>query len=306
MRLVLDSRTAAFGGLIDYAGLFPPAAKAMDEAVTDYARLRSLDTRWIVGKFLCRASALEQLAAAAVTHMKRGDAPWQVGAIFDMGPGAAAMLVNDFQTEMSPALSITSIEVKTPRPDSEAIATTIESMWSLESDIAIFVEVVKGSEAGPQILDIAENLRSRGRTGGAKLRCGGLSKTDFPTVGEVTDFLWSATNTQLPFKATAGLHQPIRHFDPQVDTWRHGFVNLLVASVACDEGADRETVQTIVAETDPQAFAMTAASVRWRDLHLPGSAITRSRFNGFIAYGSCDIDEPIGALRGFDFLGEGT
>lgn len=306
MRLVLDARTASFGGLIDYAGLFPPASRTIGDAVAEYARMRSEDTRWIVGKFLCRASELELLAAATVSHMRRGDTPWDVGVIFDMGPGAAAMLVNDFQTEMSPALSVRSVEAKTPRSDSNAIATTVESMGSLDTDTAIFVEVVKGVGMGPQIEAIATNLRSRGLTGGAKLRCGGLAPEDFPTVEEVTDFLWDSTSEQLPFKATAGLHQPIRHFDTDAGVWRHGFVNLLVASVACDEGATKETVSAIVAESDPEAFVMSAAAARWRDLHLPGSAIRRSRRNGFIAYGSCDIDEPITALRDLNFLGEGT
>ncbi|MGI9528660.1 MAG: hypothetical protein ACR2NG_03040 [Acidimicrobiia bacterium] len=306
MRLVLDARTAAFGGLIDYAGLFPPASNTMDEAVAEYARLRADDSRWIVGKFLCRASELEQLAAAAVGQMRRGDAPWDVGVIFDMGPGAAAMVVNDFQTEMSPALSITSVEVKTPRPDADAIATTIEAMGALDTDTAVFVEVVKGEPMRPQVEAIATNLRSRGRTGGAKLRCGGLSPEDFPTVEEIAEFLWTSTNEQLPFKATAGLHQPIRHFDEDAGVWRHGFVNLLMASVSCDDGAIKETVEAIVAESDPEEFAVSASAARWQKIRLPGSAIRRSRRNGFIAFGSCDIDEPITALRDLNFLGEGT
>jgi hypothetical protein len=223
-----------------------------------------------------------------------------------MAPGAAAMVVNDFQTEMSPALSVTSVEVKTPRPDGDAIATTIEAMGALDSDTAVFVEVVKGAPMAPQVEAIATNLRSRGLTGGAKLRCGGLTSDDFPTVEEISEFLWESTNERLPFKATAGLHQPIRHFDAEAGVWRHGFVNLLVASVSCDEGATIETVREIVAESDPDAFTISASAARWNTMHLPGSAIRRSRRNGFIAYGSCDIDEPITALRDLDFLGEGT
>jgi hypothetical protein len=305
MRLVLDARTASFGGLIDYAGLFPPASRTMDEAVAEYARLRSGNQRWIVGAFLCRASELESLAAAAVRHLGRGDPAWEVRAIFDMGPGAGAMLVNDFHSEMSPAITVTSVEAKTPRSDPEAIATTIESVGSLENDTAIFIEVVRGDAIRTQIDAIAVNLRSRGRTGGAKLRCGGRDPDDCPDVDEVADFVWSATGERLPFKATAGLHHPIRHFDDDLDGWRHGFVNLLMASVACDDGADPDTVRAIIAETDPEAFSVTAAAARWRDIHLPGSAIRRSRRNGFIAFGSSDIDGPIEDLGDLGFLGEG-
>ena len=95
------------------------------------------------------------------------------------------------------------------------------------------------------------------------------------------------------------------HFDDDLDGWRHGFVNLLMASVACDDGADPDTVGAIIAETDPEAFSVTAAAARWRDIHLPGSAIRRSRRNGFIAFGSSDIDGPIEDLDDLGFLGDG-
>ena len=159
MRLVLDARTAAFGGLIDYAGLFPPASKTMEEAAVDYARLRSEDSRWIVGKFLCRASQLEDLASAAMSQMRRGDQPWEVGVIFDMGPGAAAMVVNDFQTEMSPALSVTSVEAKTPQFD-EVPVTSATSGTTLERfrDVSVSISAELGRVSMPlgELLKIGE------------------------------------------------------------------------------------------------------------------------------------------------------
>ncbi|MGI9666934.1 MAG: hypothetical protein ACR2N2_07535, partial [Acidimicrobiia bacterium] len=80
----------------------------------------------------------------------------------------------------------------------------------------------------------------------------------------------------------------------------------LIASVAADEGHDRVTIEQIVSETDPEAFTMTATAASWRAVTLAGSAVRRSRTNGFTAYGSCDIDEPLDALTDFGFLGDGT
>jgi hypothetical protein len=306
MRLVLDARTAAFGGLIDYAGVFPPASLSMQQAVDEYLDVRTARIRWITGRFLCRASQLESLAAVATSQLRSGDEPWKIGVIFDMGAGAAATLCNDFQAEMSPAMSITVVEAKTTRSDPPAIAQLAETIGSFDHEASLFIEVVRDGSLAEQIDAIAENLRSRGRTGGAKLRCGGLATDDFPSVDTVTEFLWEAALNQLPFKATAGLHQPIRHHDDGLGVWRHGFMNILMASVACDEGEDMDTVAAIVAETDPSAFSMSATAARWRDLSVPGSALRRSRKTGFVAYGSCDLAEPITALRDLNFLGDGS
>jgi len=49
-------------GLIDYAGLFPPAALEMDAAVRNYeAYLRGPDA-WALGRFVVPAARLEDLA----------------------------------------------------------------------------------------------------------------------------------------------------------------------------------------------------------------------------------------------------
>jgi hypothetical protein len=306
MRLVLDARTASFGALIDYAGVFPPSSLAMGDAITAYRDHRSSADRWVVGRFLTRASQLEALAQAATATFDRRTGPWPVGVIFDMGPGVATSLCLDFAAEMGNAITIDAVEAKAQRPDPDAIAQLIEATGALDAETAVFVELVSGHPPAPQIDAVAENLRALGRNGGVKLRCGGAGPADFPSVEEVAEFVWDSTNEGVPFKATAGLHQPIRHFDTDLGAWRHGFVNILIASIAATDGEPRDVVESIIAETDPSQFSVTATAVQWKHVFAAGSAIRRSRRNGFVAFGSCDLDEPIEALRSLDMLGEGA
>jgi hypothetical protein len=70
----------------------------------------------------------------------------------------------------------------------------------------------------------------------------------------------------IPFKATAGLHHPVRRDD------EHGFLNLLSAAVFGDEEA-------ALAETEPAAEEL--AGVRQRL---------------FVSIGSCSFREPIDDL----------
>jgi hypothetical protein len=52
---------ALMTGAIDYAGLFPPAALSMRDAVGNFARYRSSSHAWMLGCFVVPAARLEEL-----------------------------------------------------------------------------------------------------------------------------------------------------------------------------------------------------------------------------------------------------
>jgi hypothetical protein len=306
MRLVLDARTAAFAALIDYAGLFPPASVSMLQAVGEYDKATESARSWTFGRFLCPTSRLEELAGVATSTFQRGDGGWSVGAIFDGDPGSSAAVAHDFHVEMAPAMEVSAAEAKITDPTPSGIGELIDTIGSIGTDVVAFVEVDRGASIADQVASTAAELESRSRTGGAKLRCGGTTADLFPDVDEVTEFIVEASASRLAFKATAGLHQPIRHFDQELSVWRHGFVNILIADAATDAGQPRSVVRDIVEETDPDAFSIGASMAAWRDVSLPGSALRRTRSKGFVAYGSCDLAEPTDALIDLGFLGDGT
>jgi len=306
MRLILDARTAAFATLVDYAGLFPPASLDMVDAVEVYRTARASDARWVAGRFLCPASRLEELAGVLMTTIAAGEDPWEIGVILDEGQGKGASAAQTFHAEMQPAAIIASAEARPTERTSAAFTSLIGALSSIQPDLVPFVEVIVPRPFEDQIATVANALQELGRVGGVKIRCGGTAASMFPDPTTVASFILAATNAKLPFKATAGLHQPIRHYDAELGAWRHGFVNLLVAAGAADAGHGIEMLTEIIADADPEAFSISAAFIRWRDLSIPGPAMRRVRTQGFIAYGSCDFFEPIEALRGLSFLGEST
>lgn len=306
MRLVLDARTAAFAALVDYAGLFPPASLSMPEAVDAYRTLRAGSHEWVAGRFLCRASNLADLARVATTTFRSGEAPWEVGVIFDLPPGESAALCIDFQAEMDPVMTIAAAEARLSDPTAGGVNSLLDAMLSVAPEVVPFIEVDANVPIPNQIDLVASALVERRRVGGAKLRCGGVTKEMFPSTTQVAEFIVSATSRSLPFKATAGLHQPIRHYDENVGIERHGFLNILMAAALAESGMDQEGVESVVADTDPDAFAVSAMFASWNGHNVPGSALRRIRQSGFIAYGSCDFDEPIEALAHLGFLGGGA
>jgi hypothetical protein len=87
----------------------------------------------------------------------------------------------------------------------------------------------------------------------------------------------------IPFKATAGLHHPIRHDD------EHGFLNLLSAAVFGDEEA-------ALAETEPHAFSLTADTLRWRNREAGAEKLATVRRRLLVSIGSCSFREPVDDL----------
>src|SRR5437660_944326 len=55
------SLRALLTGLIDYAGLFPPAGLPLDEATRNYAVYRAGPEHWMLGRFICPAARLPEL-----------------------------------------------------------------------------------------------------------------------------------------------------------------------------------------------------------------------------------------------------
>ncbi len=99
----------------------------------------------------------------------------------------------------------------------------------------VFLEVWPGDDA--KLDAVAE------RGAGAKVRCGGPSPDMFPSPVELAHFICGCRDRGLAFKATAGLHHPIR------DGIAHGFLNLLGAAVlAHAEGAGPRDLVAVLLE----------------------------------------------------------
>ncbi|MCZ7532012.1 MAG: hypothetical protein M5U23_01135 [Acidimicrobiia bacterium] len=306
MRLVVDARTSAFAALVDYGGVFPPASLSVGDAVAGYREARASEASWVVGRFLIRASQLEELAAVAQATMVAGEVPWEVSATFDLDAPQSADLAAAFHAEMEPAMTVSAAEARIIDPTIDGIERLFTTVGSISPDVVAFLEVTPSANIEGQVRSIADVIKRAGRVGGAKLRCGGATSDLFPTAEELAVFIKSCVDAGLPYKATAGLHQPVRHFDEALSIYRHGFLNMLMATAAAADGAGLGTIIEIVSETDRTAFAISPAFATWRDITMPGSALRRVRQNLFIAYDATDFDEPISALRDMNLLGGGT
>lgn len=317
MSLLVDGRTALLEGLIDYAGVFPPASLELEAAVAEYRTARAGPHAWMLGRFLCRTSQLVDLAGILTATMETGESSWGIGAIFDGPPGPAALAAQAFQRHMEPAAQVVFAEVRTPAEaaDGRSIDDAVvvlgpiaEAALGVGPDVVPFLEIAIGSEwrtGIPIAVTAIAQLRNRWlRRLGAKLRTGGATADAFPSPEQVAAFIAACIAMDVPFKATAGLHHPVRHHDPAIGVVRHGFLNLLAAAALAAEGAAAGEIVAALEETDPDAFKLTAAGLRLRDRRIGVATLRSLRHERFPAYGSCSFDEPVADLVAMGILGD--
>jgi hypothetical protein len=137
---------------------------------------------------------------------------------------------------------------------------------------------------------------------GAKVRCGGVAPEAFPEPAHVAAFIAAAREERVPFKATAGLHHPVRHFNDAAGVTMHGFLNILAAAALASEGADARELTALIACEDPAQFQVDEAGLRVADARAAAGVLEAVRREAFIAYGSCSFSEPIEDLRHLRFI----
>ncbi len=110
-------------------------------------------------------------------------------------------------------------------------------------------------------------------------------RTATPSAETLADFLCSAAARRLPFKATAGLHHPIR-------TSMHGFLNVFAGAVFAWQGMGRIMLTNLLNEGDSQAFDFQNDCLRWRDSRASTAEVAQARREFAHSFGSCSFQEP--------------
>jgi hypothetical protein len=309
---IVPTVRTAFDRLIDYAGLFPPAQLPMDEAVAEYAAARRGAAAWILGRFIVPAARLSE-AAGRWAELREPE-PLQVSVIAGASPeprswfaslqNALAEVV-DLKAS-APWAQIGAIEIPLPSPASarETFDAPIGQLRALLDrsglgDLAGYVELPRGAR-WLESLGGAMAALARMRLS-AKLRCGGVEAGAFPPVGDVASFVAAAAAEGVAFKATAGLHHPVRHSDPATGFVMHGFLNILAAATFAPR-VDKDVLVRIVAEEDPAAFGFDETSLRWRDHRAARDDVAHMRDCVFAGYGSCSFSEPVDDLTALRIL----
>lgn len=312
---------ALFEGIIDYAGLFPPAELGMEEAFSRYVKHRRSASGWMLARFVCPAGRLGELDALLDTDafeeppipvavLGRGGATLED---FAAGVEEDNRLIRAFLSRHDGRATAGVYEVKLPEAGGAALA--VERAWrSLtangSTEITPFFEVSLLGDWRPRLPAAAAAVRDAqsaagvGHRLGLKIRCGGLDAAAIPEPMAVAAAIATCRATGVSLKATQGLHHPFRHTDETLGAVVHGFLNLFTASVMAQaHDAPVTRLTEIVADTDPQSFTIEADRLAWRDLEATAAEVAEARALMLTSFGSCSFSEPrddLEALHVFD------
>ncbi|MFC7549789.1 hypothetical protein [Plantactinospora sp. GCM10030261] len=275
-----------FDRLIDDAAVFPPGNAPLTEAVAGHRRHRAAAYADLVGPLLLPASALGHIPALLATGERLA-----VGMIGDV-PLEKLASVRD-QTD--PRLEIRQVEAAVAKRGEDpgpglAELVGLARRWP---DLDVYAEVPLTWGLLTALDEIARE-RAAGVRLAAKFRTGGLAAELFPTPVELAAVICACRDRQLPFKLTAGLHHALRHTDPETGFTHHGFVNVLAATAAADDGAEVAAVAELLAATDPLRVVDPTRVRRDRNRPL------------WIGFGSCSVAEPVEDLVRLGLMHEGT
>ena len=236
--------------LIDYAGLFPPAALPMEQAIDNYRRYRDGEYAWMLGRFVVPAAR-------------------------------AAEVPSDV------AVSVIGVD--------EVKASTEEDIHRIGNEAGertVYVEVTD--------VDLLEHIALHNLR--AKIRTGGVTTDAFPSSNDIADFMRRCARHGIAFKATAGLHHPVRCVRPLTyepaapHGTMHGFVNVFMAAALLPRA------EAILEDDDPSAFQFDDDTASWRGHAVLTDDLARLRNEFAISFGSCSFEEPINDLKELGWL----
>jgi hypothetical protein len=298
------SLRALLEGIIDYAGLFPPAQLPLEEAFPNYLRYRQEAERWMLGRFVIPVGRLSDLAVL-LKSMNNEEHPVSFSVLSQGKPTDWESVSNFCETADGRAtVDVIEIRFENGADETEFVPRKLHPM-------GIFFEAPASSKEFARALRefnrVAQWYRSFSPVSpppvGLKFRCGGLEATAFPPPNQVSLVITACLDVLAPLKFTAGLHHPIRHYRDEVKTKMHGFLNVFGAGVlAHRHRLSEEQVRAIIEDEDPTHFVFDDECFRWKDYRATVGEIRLARQLAVTSFGSCSFDEPREDLRKLGLL----
>lgn len=298
------SLDALMSAAIDYAGMFPPAKLALADAVSEYLDLRSGANSWIVDHFVVGSSKLVELEAELRLQASQRDKMPAVtlslvGSPLEDGASASKTLDRDIARIQDSTAKVEAYEVKVPSDTHlNSCLRAIKKSGLLDLDIPVYLEFPWNSDMSDAIYEAVSVLEEIG----FKARTGGTEATAFPTVQHVADFIVNMASLDMPFKFTAGLHEPLRYDDSELIVTRHGFLNVMLASaLALTQDLNHKEITEVLELTDPKQITFGDEHIQALGFQIEPEDL-EDFWQSFGGFGSCSIEEPIAGLKRLGYL----
>jgi len=288
---------AVLAGAIDYAGLFPPSALAMETALRNYVSYRTSDDALMLGRFVAPAARLTELADA-LERIGTSAEKVSVSAVLGASNAIADLdTVAAFNARFTGGVAtIDSVEARADRP-----GAIYELANKARPALEVFIELPLDGELELLVNSVhAAGVR-------AKIRTGGVTADAFPSASAVVRFIGACLDAGVQFKATAGLHHPISgtyaltYAPGSPRGTMFGFLNVFLAAAFLHAGMSEDDAARLLDDRDP-SFSFGEHGADWRGHHLDAAQLEATHARVFGSFGSCSFREPVDELRAMALL----
>jgi hypothetical protein len=137
----------------------------------------------------------------------------------------------------------------------------------------------------------------------AKIRTGGTTPDAFPSAANVVRFIRRCLDAEVRFKATAGLHHPLKAEYPltyEISAPRgvmFGYLNVFVTAALMRNGLTDADAERVLNERDRSKFEITRDTVGWEGHSLTAHQLRSVRDGFAVSFGSCSFREPVDELH---------
>jgi len=266
----------------------------MQQAIENYAQYLAGSDAWALARFVLPVSRFEEFET--VMRSVRTIEPWCVAALLGTSPESDLAEIDRFNE----------------RNQGRAVVDTVEVKASTADEVCHIRAFVRGSitsyfEIAPscanELLPTIQAIHCR-----AKIRTGGVTPNAFPSAESVAGFMLDCAQQHVAFKATAGLHHPLRCIKPLTYAedaptgLMHGFLNVFLAAVFAKKQMPIETLIELLESREPSQFRFEDECLYWRDHSVTAGNIRDARRHFAISFGSCSFEEPLSDLRQLELL----
>ena len=281
-------------GVVDYAGLFPPASLDMPTAVRNFADYRASADAWMLGRFVVPVARLGEWTSAMHALPAEGSRAWSGARLCALLTGEYAQeadTISAFNAAGAFGVCIDVAEGRTATPDA-----VLAMAAAMPDDVMLYCEVSHRDDPMP----LLQAVRSAGVR--AKIRTGGVTPDAFPPPEEIVRFLRRCMEVGVTAKATAGLHHPLRgeyrltYAPDAVRGVMYGYLNVFLAAAAMRAGAPDDVATEMLTLTDASAIAISAASLSVCGFEITDAVLAATRTDALVAFGSCSFREPVDEL----------
>lgn len=286
---------ALMSSVLDYAGLYPPAQHDPPTTVDLFTSVHESKRQWMLGRLIWPAAKLDELTALAPRHAPVATAPetlgaWAISCV--MSPAGSPEARADFarigefnarhEREGEPAMRIDAIEMR-----GESAASIERGLSDIPDDLFPYFEIPLDADPRGLIAALV------GEEAGVKFRTGGTTPEAHPAAGDLARALVACADAGVPFKATAGLHRALCHFNHAAGARQLGFLNVFIgAALAYEKRIDVEGLTEFLNVESVEDLNFSDSAISWQSARVSINEITETRGRFAHSFGSCSFDEP--------------